>query len=55
MLPQKWFLLPLVTAPRTDGDFLPDDPARLMRDGEVHRVNLMAGITRDDGAIVTQR
>ncbi|XP_069988974.1 juvenile hormone esterase [Penaeus vannamei] len=50
----KWFILPLVTAPRVDGDFLPDDPARLMRDGDVHRVNLMAGITRDDGAIVTQ-
>lgn len=53
MLPQKWFLLPLATAPCSDGDFLPDDPAQ--RDGEFHHVNLMAGSTRDDGAIVTQR
>ncbi|XP_047475927.1 juvenile hormone esterase-like isoform X1 [Penaeus chinensis] len=50
----KWFILPMVTTPRIDGDFLPDDPARLVRDGEFHPVNLMAGITRDDGAIVTQ-
>ncbi|XP_063590538.1 cholinesterase 2-like [Penaeus indicus] len=50
----KWFLLPVVTLPRNDGDFLPDDPARLMRDGEFHHVNVMSGITRDDGALLSQ-
>ncbi|XP_042894424.1 juvenile hormone esterase-like [Penaeus japonicus] len=50
----KWFLLPLITTPRIDGDFLPDHPARLMRDGKFNRANVMSGITRDDGAIVTQ-
>ncbi|XP_047475843.1 cholinesterase 2-like isoform X2 [Penaeus chinensis] len=50
----KWFLLPVVALPRNDGDFLPDDPARLMRDGEFHHVNVMSGITRDEGALISQ-
>ncbi|XP_042894416.1 juvenile hormone esterase-like isoform X2 [Penaeus japonicus] len=50
----KWFILPMTTTPRIDGDFLPDHPARLMRDGKFNHVNVMAGITRDEGAIVTQ-
>ncbi|XP_042871788.1 cholinesterase 2-like isoform X2 [Penaeus japonicus] len=49
----NWFLLPLVTVPRVDGDFLPDLPARLMRDGDFNHVDLMAGITREDGAFIT--
>ncbi|XP_042894114.1 cholinesterase 2-like [Penaeus japonicus] len=49
----KWFILPPVAVPRVDGDFLPDHPARLMRDGDFNHVDLMAGITREDGAIIT--
>ncbi|XP_037785050.1 cholinesterase 2-like [Penaeus monodon] len=49
----KWFVLPLVTVPRIDGDFVPDHPARLMRDGDFNQVDLMAGITREDGAFGT--
>ncbi|XP_027207995.1 juvenile hormone esterase isoform X2 [Penaeus vannamei] len=52
-LQQKWFVLPLVTVPRVDGDFLPDHPARLMRDGDFNQVDLMAGVTREDGAFAT--
>ncbi|XP_042856183.1 cholinesterase 2-like [Penaeus japonicus] len=51
----KWFILPPVAVPRVDGDFLPDHPARLMRDGDFNHVDLMAGITREDGAFITNQ
>ncbi|XP_037784822.1 venom carboxylesterase-6-like [Penaeus monodon] len=49
----KWFILPAVASPHVDGDFLPDHPARLMRDGEFNKVDLMAGFTREDGSFIT--
>lgn len=55
MLLQKWFILPAVASPHVDGDFLPDHPARLMRDGEFNQVDLMAGFTREDGSFITNR
>ncbi|XP_042894419.1 cholinesterase 2-like [Penaeus japonicus] len=48
----EWFIFPLPTVPRVDGDFLPDEPASLMRQGKYNRVDVMAGITRDEGAFV---
>ncbi|XP_047475618.1 cholinesterase 2-like isoform X1 [Penaeus chinensis] len=49
----EWFILPSVALPLVDGDFIPDHPARLMYDGDFNQVDLMAGITRDEGALVT--
>ncbi|XP_063590806.1 cholinesterase 2-like [Penaeus indicus] len=49
----EWFILPTVALPLVDGDFIPDHPARLMRDGDFNQVELMAGITKDEGALVT--
>ncbi|XP_047475479.1 juvenile hormone esterase-like isoform X2 [Penaeus chinensis] len=48
----EWFILPLRMLPRVDGDFLPDEPATLMRKGRYNRVDLMAGVTRDEGGMV---
>ncbi|XP_069989032.1 juvenile hormone esterase isoform X2 [Penaeus vannamei] len=49
----EWFILPAVALPLVDGDFVPDLPARLMQVGAFNQVDLMAGITRDEGALVT--
>ncbi|XP_063610337.1 juvenile hormone esterase-like [Penaeus indicus] len=38
--------------PRVDRDFLPDEPATLMRQGRYNRVDLMAGVTRDEGGMI---
>ncbi|XP_037784824.1 esterase FE4-like isoform X2 [Penaeus monodon] len=48
----EWFILPRPMTPRVDGDFLPDEPATLMRQGRYNRVDLMAGVTRDEGGMV---
>lgn len=55
LLFQEWFILPAVALPLVDGDFVPDLPARLMQVGAFNQVDLMAGITRDEGALVTNR
>ncbi|KAK7080155.1 hypothetical protein SK128_012689, partial [Halocaridina rubra] len=45
--------LPIVMAPRIDGIFLPDHPARLLKEGNYNKINMISGITRDEtGAIV---
>lgn len=53
--PQEWFIFPVRMVPRVDGDFLPDEPATLMRRGKYNRVDIMAGVTRDEGGMVTYR
>lgn len=56
-LPQafvKWANYPSVMIPRVDGDFLPDDPAVLLEKGRYNRVNLITGITAQDGDILTK-
>ncbi|XP_068231188.1 cocaine esterase-like isoform X2 [Palaemon carinicauda] len=50
----EWFLMPNVAVPRVDGDFIPDHPAKLMKEGRYNKVNLMAGITANEGACLTQ-
>ncbi|KAK3854409.1 hypothetical protein Pcinc_039113 [Petrolisthes cinctipes] len=45
-----WFLMPLRVNPRVDGTFLPDLPWRLIKEGRVNPVDLMSGITKDEGA-----
>ncbi|XP_063602968.1 juvenile hormone esterase-like [Penaeus indicus] len=49
-----WFNFPYVMVPRVDGDFLPAHPAVLVREGRYNRVDVMAGTTRDEGALVTR-
>nr|XP_027214828.1 cholinesterase 2-like [Penaeus vannamei] len=49
----EWFIFPVRMVPRVDGDFLPDEPATLMRRGKYNRVDIMAGVTRDEGGMVT--
>lgn len=49
----EWLLFPLLLGPRVDGQFLPADPDYLMKEGRHKRVDLISGITRDDGAIFT--
>ncbi|XP_068238247.1 venom carboxylesterase-6-like isoform X2 [Palaemon carinicauda] len=47
----KWFVFPLMASPRVDGDYLPDHPVRLIREGRYNKVNLITGVTADEGAI----
>ncbi|KAK3882432.1 hypothetical protein Pcinc_013184 [Petrolisthes cinctipes] len=49
----KLFILPLVPIPRVDGDYLPDHPAKLVREGHYHKVDLMAGIAAEVGGLLT--
>lgn len=53
--PQEWLILPRPMTPRVDGAFLPDKPATLMRQGNYSRVDIMAGVTRDEGGMVANR
>lgn len=36
--------------PRVDGDYLPDHPANLVRDGRYNKVDVISGVCRDEGA-----
>ncbi|XP_047488696.1 uncharacterized protein LOC125039021 [Penaeus chinensis] len=42
---------PYVLTPRVDGEFLPDHPATLVREGRYNRVDVLSGVTRDEGAL----
>ncbi|KAG0727829.1 Venom carboxylesterase-6 [Chionoecetes opilio] len=48
---REWNFLPLTFAPWVDGQYLPDHPAALVRDGRHAKVDIISGVTRDDGAI----
>ncbi|CAL4206516.1 unnamed protein product, partial [Meganyctiphanes norvegica] len=48
-------VVPLLFVPRVDGDFLPAAPEVLLRQGNFNRVDIISGITRDEGALVTKR
>lgn len=39
--------------PRVDGEYLPEDPATLVLDGRHAKIDLMAGIVADEGALLT--
>ncbi|XP_050727488.1 venom carboxylesterase-6-like isoform X4 [Eriocheir sinensis] len=49
----QWFCMPAVMAPRVDGDYLPDLPAKLLAEKQYHEVDLMSGVTKDEGSLVT--
>ncbi|XP_068244747.1 juvenile hormone esterase-like [Palaemon carinicauda] len=45
---------PEVMHPTIDGEFLPEHPAQMLKKGNYHKVNFMAGITRDEGALMVR-
>ncbi|XP_050720758.1 juvenile hormone esterase-like isoform X3 [Eriocheir sinensis] len=47
---ETWNNFPLHMAPRVDGDYLPDHPANLMREGRYNKVDVISGMCRDEGA-----
>ncbi|XP_071526061.1 cocaine esterase-like [Panulirus ornatus] len=49
-----WFILPCIIGPRVDGDFIPDDPGRMLREGRYKKVDVMTGVTSDEGALFTK-
>lgn len=44
--------LPLVMGPRVDGDFLPDEPEVLLKEGRHKGVDLVSGVTAHDGGLI---
>ncbi|XP_047476081.1 neuroligin-4, Y-linked-like [Penaeus chinensis] len=48
----EWFLFPMRMGPRVDGDFLPDDPEVLLRDAKHAHVDVLSGVTANEGAFV---
>ncbi|XP_063885511.1 juvenile hormone esterase-like isoform X1 [Scylla paramamosain] len=48
---RRWGVLPLTFTPWVDGRFLPRHPALLISEGRSTRVDIISGITRDDGAL----
>ncbi|XP_047488287.1 juvenile hormone esterase-like isoform X2 [Penaeus chinensis] len=53
---QKEFVIfnaaPQVMLPRVDGQFLPDYPANLLRKGWYNKVDMISGVTQDEGAVI---
>ncbi|KAK8373812.1 hypothetical protein O3P69_015612 [Scylla paramamosain] len=52
---RRWGVLPLTFTPWVDGRFLPRHPALLISEGRSTRVDIISGITRDDGALFALR
>lgn len=48
---QEWNMLPFTFAPWVDGDYLPEHPEQLALKGHYAQVDIMAGVTRDEGAL----
>ncbi|XP_037784828.1 venom carboxylesterase-6-like [Penaeus monodon] len=48
----EWFLFPVRMGPRVDGDFLPDDPEALLREAKHAHVDVLSGVTANEGAFV---
>ncbi|XP_045618969.2 carboxylic ester hydrolase [Procambarus clarkii] len=48
----QWFILPVVFGPRVDGDFIPEDPTKMILEGQYKMVDIMSGVTRDEGAFL---
>nr|ALO17576.1 juvenile hormone esterase like 7 [Scylla paramamosain] len=50
----QWFVIPIIFSPRVDGDYLPDFPANLIAKKLYSEVDLVAGVTKDEGAMATR-
>ncbi|XP_045613364.1 carboxylic ester hydrolase [Procambarus clarkii] len=48
-----WFMLPFRLGPRVDGDYLPAEPAVLLKEGRFHKVPLVSGIAAHEGVVFT--
>ena len=52
---QEWFVMPNVLTPWADGHYLPDEPARLVREGRHAKVDIISGVNMDEGAFMALR
>ena len=52
---QKWSFLPFSFTPWVDGHYLTDHPAQLVREGRHAKVEIISGVTKDEGALLTLR
>ncbi|XP_042890034.1 carboxylesterase 4A-like [Penaeus japonicus] len=50
---QVWNGFPYTMAPRVDGDYLPAEPAVLLSSGNFSKVDLVLGMARNEGALMT--
>lgn len=48
-------MLPFTFTPWVDGEYLPEHPAQLVLDGRHAQVDIIAGVTRNEGAFFTLR
>ncbi|CAL4086994.1 unnamed protein product, partial [Meganyctiphanes norvegica] len=48
-----WAFFPILFGPRIDGDWLPDYPEVLLKEGKHHNVDILSGIMKNDGALFT--
>ncbi|XP_071547573.1 venom carboxylesterase-6-like [Panulirus ornatus] len=46
----EWYYLPFAMVPRVDGEFLPDHPAAILRDGVYNKVDIISGTNLHEGA-----
>ena len=54
MLPTKeWNLQPFYIGPRVDGDYLPEEPALLLKKSQYNHVPTIMGVNRDEMAMET--
>ncbi|XP_042869256.1 acylcarnitine hydrolase-like [Penaeus japonicus] len=44
---------PQVMVPRVDGEFVPDHPAVLLREGRFNKVDIISGVTQHEGALAS--
>lgn len=50
---QVFLSLPYVFAPRIDGDYLPEEPVTLLKEGRYHHVPILTGVNREEGCSMT--
>ncbi|XP_076069592.1 juvenile hormone esterase-like [Oratosquilla oratoria] len=48
----EWLSLPRFMGHRVDGDYIPDDPRVLLEQGNYNHVDIISGITKDEGGYV---
>ncbi|XP_069937269.1 esterase FE4-like [Cherax quadricarinatus] len=46
-----WYFLPIRLTARIDGDYLPEEPAVLLREGRFHQVPVITGVTQHEGGL----
>lgn len=46
-----WNFNPVLLGPRVDGDYLPEEPEILVKEGRYNKVNLISGVTSHEGGL----